>query len=57
MMSVQDPFNGYHEMKFNWAIACQNELEFSDQKVKLDFHSILKILDIKLIFFVPYPLL
>ena len=28
MMSVPGPFNGYHEMKHNSAIICQNQLAF-----------------------------
>ena len=35
MMSV--PFNGYHEMKDNSAIICQNQLEFWNQKAKQGF--------------------
>ena len=34
MMSVPGPFNGYHEMKHNSAITCQNHLEFWNQKPK-----------------------
>ena len=36
MMSVPDPFNGYHEMKHNSAISRQNQLECLEQKVKHD---------------------
>ena len=37
MMSVPGPFNGYHEMKDNSAITCQNQLEFWNQKAKQGF--------------------
>ena len=37
MMSVPGPFNGYHEMKHNSAIICQNQLEFWNQKAKQGF--------------------
>ena len=37
MMSVPDPFNEYHEMKYNSAITCQNQLEFWDQNAKQGF--------------------
>ena len=32
ILSVPDPCNGFHDMKHNSAIACQNQLEFLDQK-------------------------
>ena len=37
MMSVPGPFNGYHEMKHNSAIICQNQLEFWNQRAKQGF--------------------
>ena len=37
MMSGSGPFHGYHEMKHNWAITCQNHLEFWNQKPKQGF--------------------
>ena len=37
MMSVPDPFNEYHEMKYNSAITRQNQLEFWDQNAKQGF--------------------
>ena len=47
MISVPDPFNGYHEMKHNSAVTCQNQLEFLNQKVKHDFlYRILKLLSL-----------
>ena len=43
MMSVPGPFNGYHEMKHNSAITCQNHLEFWNQRQNKASHSSLKI--------------
>ena len=37
MMSVPGPFSGYHEMKHNSAIICQNQLEFFNQRAKQGF--------------------
>ena len=37
MMSVPDPFNENHEMKYNSAITYQNQLEFWDQNTKQGF--------------------
>ena len=37
MMSVPGPFNGYHEMKHNPSIICQNQLEFWNQRAKQGF--------------------
>ena len=38
MMSVQDPFNGYHKMRHNSAFTTgQNQLEFWNQKGKQIF--------------------
>ena len=49
-MSVPDPFNRFHELNHNSAIAYEIQLEFSDQRVKAEFSSRLKILVIRLIF-------
>ena len=37
MMSVPGPFSGYHEMRHNSAVTCQNQLEFWNQKAKQIF--------------------
>ena len=37
MMSVLDTFNGYHKIKHDSAITYQNQLEFSEHRVKCDF--------------------
>ena len=37
IMSAPDHFNGFHQMKHNSAITCQNQLELLHQKVKDDF--------------------
>ena len=37
IMLVSDSFDGFHQMKYNAAITCQNQLEFLHQKVKDDF--------------------
>ena len=37
LVSVLDPFNGYHEMRHNSAVARQNQLEFWNQKEKQIF--------------------
>ena len=37
MMSVPGPFNGYHEMRHNSAVTCQNQLEFWNQNAKQIF--------------------
>ena len=37
MMLVPGPFNGYHEMRHNSAVTCQNQLEFWKQNAKQIF--------------------
>ena len=37
MMLVPGPFNGYHEMRHNSAVTCQNQLEFWKQNAKQVF--------------------
>ena len=37
LLSVPDPFNGYHEMRHNSAVTCQNQLEFWKQKAQQIF--------------------
>ena len=44
MKSVPGPLNGYHKMRHNSAVTCQNQLEFWNQKAKQISHSSLKIL-------------
>ena len=37
VMSAPGPFNGYHEVRHNSAVTCQNQLEFWNQKAKQIF--------------------
>ena len=37
MKSVPGPLNGYHEMRHNFTVTCQNQLEFWNPKGKTDF--------------------
>ena len=37
MSDIRPSFNGYHDMKHNSAIICQNQLEFWNQKAKQGF--------------------
>ena len=34
---ISGPLNGYHKMRHNSAVTCQNQLEFWNQKAKTDF--------------------
>ena len=37
IISIPDPFNGFHKNEHNLAITCRSHLEFWDHKVKDDF--------------------
>ena len=44
MKSVPGPLNGYHKMRHNSAVPCQNQLEFWNQRQNRFSHSSLKML-------------
>ena len=53
--AVPGPFNGYHEMRHNSSVTCQN-WNFGTKRQNRFSHSSLKILVLRLIFSVPNPL-
>ena len=52
IISIPDPFNGFHKNKHNLAITCQSHLEFWDQKEKIISHTSLNNLINKLVIFI-----
>ena len=50
MKSVPGPLNGYHKMRHNSAVTCQNQLEFWNQRQNRFSHSSLKILALRPVF-------
>ena len=53
--AVPGPFNGYHKMRHNSAVTCQN-WNFGTKRQNRFSHSSLKILVLRLIFSIPNPL-
>ena len=55
IISIPDPFDGFHKNEQNLAITCQSHLEFWDQKEKINSHTSLNNLINKLVFLIPGP--